>query len=158
MKKKMLQKELEELYESFCETATGLFFSQEKVQSLVFVFHIQEDQLTVVPLIPSLEDKDRFGRTVQFLCKQLNAVTGIIVAEAWAVRLKKGEMLPDDIAPSERPDRIDTLQVILVSKVLNKMRSWKIIREKEKHLEPLGDEDSLPMYTKFFGNYFKVDA
>jgi len=158
MEEIMIRKELEKLFGSFCKTAEGFFYSEEEVQFLIFIFYVKNNRIAGDPVIPLTEDRDKISRLVQQRCRERNAVAGIIVGEAWIVRPKKDEIVLNGIVPSKRPDRIEVLNVILVSKILNKGRVWKIIRDGKKHLEPLGDGDLNPIYSKFFGDYFNVDV
>lgn len=158
MQKKALRKKLEETFESFCETAKGFFYSEEEVASFIFIIGVKAGRLAVLATVPLSEGIYKFPQSIPLLCKKFNAVAGIVIGEAWIARLKNDEIVLDDIVPSKRPDRIEVLQVTLVSKVLNKVRAWEIIREGKKHLEPLDDGDLNPIYSKFFGDYFNVDV
>jgi hypothetical protein len=84
---------------------------------------------------------------------------GAIVSEGWAVKLEK-EGMWDGTPPSKRLDRVEILQVSLYSKSMNRMKTWKIIRDgKTKFLEDHWGEDSPDrIESRFFGNYFKMDT
>ena len=158
MEKKMLRQKLEETFESFWETTKGFFYSEEEVASFIFIIGVKAGRLAVLAAVPLSEGIHKFPQSIPLLCKKFNAVAGIVVGKAWMARLKHDEIVLEDIVPSKRPDRIEVLQVTLVSKVLNKVRAWKMIREGKKHLEPLGDDDMIPIYSKFFGDYFNMDV
>ena len=101
------------------------------------------------------EDKDLVSRFVQQICRKVGAIAGAIVAEAWAVTLDKDGMW-DGTPPSKRLDRVEILQVSLYSKSINRMKSWKIIRDgKTKSLEDYGELFTDRVESRFFGDYFR---
>lgn len=160
MEEETLREGLERLFQSYCETAEGLFYSAEKVEPLIFILQRKEDQLGFAYAVPVIQDKDMLAQIVQHLCITTNAVAGMIVSEAWIAKIGKNEIW-DGTLPSKRLDREEVLQVVLFSKVINKMKIWKIVRKggKKKYLEPEETSDSSdPIYSRFFGNYFRVDA
>ena len=80
------------------------------------------------------------------------------MSEGWVVQLEKGVMW-DGTPPSKRLDRVEILQVSLHSKLINRMKTWKIIRDGEtKSLEDYFGEDSTDrIESRFFGDYFTAE-
>jgi hypothetical protein len=122
-----------------------------------FIFIFPRDGASV-PVIPIKEDKDLVSRFVQYTCRKVGAIAGAIVAEAWAVTLDKDGVW-DGTQPSKRLDRVEILQVSLYSKSINRMKSWKIIRNgKIKSLEDYGELFTDRVESRFFGDYFRMDT
>jgi hypothetical protein len=159
MEEETLRKELDRLFQSYCKTAEGLFYSAERVESLIFILQRKGDQLYFAYAIPVIGDEDELAEIVQHLSATTNAVEGVIVFEAWAPKIGK-DGIWDGTPPSKRLDREEILQVALFSKVINRMKIWKIVRKggKKKYLEPEQGDFLDPIYSRFFGNYFRVDA
>ena len=148
-------KMLEGLFDELCKSAISIFHSEDEVAPFIFIFPRDGG---IVPLIPIKEDKDLVSRFVQYACHKLKPIAGAIVAEAWAVTLDK-DGIWDGTPPSKRLDRVEILQVSLYSKSVNRMKSWKIIRdEKTKALEDYGELFTDRVESRFFGDYFRVDS
>ena len=109
-------------------------------------------------MIPIKKDKDLVSRFTQYTCKKVGAIAGAIVSEAWSVTLDK-DRIWDGTPPSKRLDRVEILQVSLYSKSVNRMKSWKIVRNGEtKSLEGYGELFTDAVQSRFFGDYFRVDS
>ena len=146
---------LKALFDELCKSAVSIFHSEEEVAPFIFIFPREGGN---VPVIPIKEDKDLVSRFVQHTCRKVGAIAGAIVAEAWAVALDKDAKW-DGTPPSKRLDRVEILQVSLYSKSVNRMKSWKIIRNGEtKFLEEYGDLFTDRVESRFFGDYFKSEA
>jgi hypothetical protein len=124
--------------------------------SFIFIFPKEGN---IVPVIPIKEDKDAVSQFVQYTCHRVGAFAGAIVSEGWAVKLEKGAVW-DGTPPSKHLDRVEILQVSLYSKLINRMKTWKIIRDgKIKSLEDyFGEDSSDRIESRFFGDYFRVDG
>ncbi len=148
-------KMLEGLFDELCKSAVKIFHSEKEVTPFIFIFPKNGGK---VPVILIKEDKDLVSRFVQYTCREVGAIAGAIVAEAWSVVLDKDARY-DGTPPSKRLDRVEILQGSLYSKSLNRMKSWKIIRNGEtKSLEEYGDLFTDQVQSRFFGDYFRADA
>jgi hypothetical protein len=147
---------LKEIFNELCRSAVNIFHSEDEVMPFVFIFPKNGG---IVPVIPIKEDKEAVSKFVQYTCRKVGAIAGAIVSEGWAVMLEKGAIW-DGTPPSKRLDRVEILQVSLHSKSINKMKTWKIIRNgKTKSLEDYFGEDSPDrVESRFFGDYFRLDA
>ena len=147
---------LKEIFDGLCKSAVNIFHSEDEVLPFIFIFPREGE---IVPVIPIKEDKEAVSKFVQYTCRKVEAIAGAIVSEGWAVMLEK-EAMWDGTPPSKRLDRVEILQVSLHSKSINKMKTWKIIRNgKTKSLEDYFGEDSPDrVESRFFGDYFRADA
>jgi hypothetical protein len=147
---------LERVFDELCKSAVNIFHNEKEVMPFIFIFPRDEG---IVPVIPIKEDKEAVSKFVQYTCRKVGAIAGAIVSEGWAVMLEK-EAMWDGTPPSKRLDRMEILQVSLHSKSINKMKTWKIIRNgKTKSLEDyFGGDSPDRVESRFFGNYFKLDA
>ena len=146
---------LKEIFNDLCKSAVNIFHSEDEVMSFIFIFPREG---RTVPVIPIKEDKEAVSKFVQYACRRVGAIAGAIVAEAWAVTLDK-DGIWDGTPPSERIDRVEILQVSLYSKSVNRMKSWKIIRNgKTKSLEDYGELFTDRVESRFFGDYFRMDG
>ncbi len=142
---------LKGLFDELCKSAVKLFHSEDEVIPFIFIF--PKDGGTV-PVIPIKEDKEAVSRFVQHTCRKVGAIAGAIVAEAWAVTLDKDAKW-DGTPPSKSLDRVEILEVSLYSKSVNRMKSWKIIRNgNAKSLEDYGKLFTDRVKSRFFGDYF----
>ena len=147
---------LKEIFDGLCKSAVNIFHSEDEVLPFIFIFPREGE---IVPVIPIKEDKEVVSQFVKYMCHKVAAIAGAIVSEGWAVMLEK-EAMWDGTPPSKRLDRVEILQVSLHSKSINKMKTWKIIRNgKTKSLEDYFAEDSPDrVESRFFGDYFKMDT
>ena len=146
---------LKEIFNDLCKSAVNIFHSEEEVAPFIFIFPRNGG---TVPVIPIKEDKEAVSKFVQYTCRKVGAIAGAIISEAWAVTLDK-DRIWDGTPPSKRLDRVEILQVSLCSKSVNRMKSWKIIRNgKTKSLEDYGDLFTDRVESRFFGDYFRVDG
>jgi len=146
---------LKEIFNDLCNSAVNIFHSEKEIAPFIFIF--PRDGGTV-PVILIKEDKDLVSRFVQQICRKIGAIAGAIVAEAWAITLDK-DGIWDGTPPSRRLDRVEILQVSLYSKSVNRMKSWKIIRDgKTKSLEDYGELFTDRVESRFFGDYFRMDG
>jgi len=146
---------LKEIFDGLCKSAVNIFHNEEEVAPFIFIFPREGG---TVPVILIKEDKDLVSRFVQHICRKIGAIAGAIVAEAWAVTLDKDGVW-DGTQPSKRLDRVEILQVSLYSKSINRMKSWKIIRDgKTKSLEDYGELYTDRVESRFFGDYFRMDT
>jgi hypothetical protein len=147
---------LKELFVGLCKSAVNIFHSEEEVMPFIFIFPREGN---IVPVIPIKTNKEAVSQLVQYTCRRVGAIGGAIVSEGWAVMLDK-DGIWDGTPPSKRLDRVEILQVSLHSKSINKMKTWKIIRNgKIKSLEDYFGEDSPDrVESRFFGDYFRVDG
>lgn len=152
-----LKKELEKLFNQYCETAERIFYTEDEVRGLIFVISKESDHL-VTNAVPLTDDKDQVAQIVQYLLRKTKAIAGIIVSESWMKQFSEGDRW-DGTMPSRYLDRIEILQVGIFSKVFNKMKIWKIIRNKVKRLEPMDTNlDGVTIESRFFGDFFTVGA
>jgi hypothetical protein len=147
---------LKEIFVGLCNSAIKIFHSEEEVSPFIFIFP-KEGQM--IPVIPIKGDKEAVSMSVQDICRRVGAIAGAIVSEAWSVNFEK-ETMWDGTPPAEHPDRVEILQVSLYSKSINRMKAWRIIRNgKTKSLEDhYGEESPIGLESRFFGDYFRVDA
>jgi hypothetical protein len=146
---------LKGIFDGLCKSAVNIFHNEEEVAPFIFVFPKEGE---IVPVIPIKRDKEAVSRFVQYTCHKVGAIAGAIVAEAWAVTLDKDGVW-DGTPPSKRLDRVEILQVSLYSKSVNRMKSWKIIRNgKTKSLEDYGELFTDRVESRFFGDYFRADC
>jgi hypothetical protein len=147
---------LKEIFDGLCKSAVNIFHSEEEVKPFIFIFPREGG---IIPAIPINGDKEVVSQLVQHICRKVGAFAGAIVSEAWAVKLEK-EAMWDGTPPSERLDRVEILQVSLYSKSINRMKTWKIVRDgKTKSLEEYWGEDSPDrVESRFFGDYFRVEG
>ncbi len=152
-----LKKELEKIFDRYCATAQRIFYTEDEVRSLIFIISKENDHI-VTNAVPLTDDKDEVAQVVQYLLRKTKAIAGIIVGESWMKLFDKGQRW-DGTMPSKYLDRIEILQIGIFSKVLNKIKIWRIIRNNEKRLEPLDvDLDRVTIESRFFGDFFTVDA
>jgi len=147
---------LNEIFNGLCNSAVKIFHSEEEVIPFIFIFPREGE---IIPAIPIKQDKEGVSRFVQYMCKKVEALAGAIVSEGWAVMLEKDGVW-DGTPPSKRLDRVEILQVSLYSKSVNRMKSWKIIRNgNTKYLEDYwGEEPPDRIESRFFGNYFTAES
>lgn len=146
---------LKSIFDELCRSALNIFHSGEEVMSFIFIF---PKEGSMVPVIPITGDKEAVSKLVQDTCRKVGAFAGAIVSEGWSVMLKQDEMW-DQTPPSKRLDRVEILQVSLYSKSLNRMKTWKIIRNGEtRSLEDYGELYTDRAESRFFGDYFRLDA
>ena len=147
---------LNEIFDGLCKSAVKIFHSEEEVMPFIFIFPREGE---IIPAIPIKQDKEAVSRFVQYMCNKVGALAGAIVSEGWAVMLEKDGVW-DGTPPSKRLDRVEILQVSLHSKSINKMKTWKIIRNgKTKALEDyFGEETPDMIESRFFGNYFAAES
>ena len=147
---------LKEIFDGLCKSAINIFHSREEVMPFIFIFPKDGE---IIPVIPIKQDKEAVSRFVQYTCRKVGAIAGAIVSEGWVVQLEKGAIW-DGTPPSKRLDRVEILQVSLHSKLINKMKTWKIVRDGDtKSLEDYFGEDSMDrIESRFFGDYFRVDS
>ena len=146
---------LEGLFDELCKSAVSIFHSEDEVAPFIFIFPRNGG---IVHVIPIKKDKDLVSRFTQYTCKKVGAIAGAIVSEAWSVTLDK-DRIWDGTPPSKRLDRVEILQVSLYSKSVNRMKSWKIVRNGEtKSLEGYGELFTDAVQSRFFGDYFRVDS
>jgi hypothetical protein len=146
---------LKGIFMELCNSAVNIFHSEEEVMPFVFIFPREGE---IVPVIPIKENKEAVSKLVQDICRRVGAFAGAIVSEGWAVMLEK-ETMWDGTPPSKRIDRVEILQVSLYSKSINRMKSWKILRNgKTKSLKDYGDLYTDRVESRFFGDYFRVDG
>ncbi len=147
-------KMLEGLFDELCKSAVKIFHSEKEVAPFIFIFPRNGG---TVPVVPIKEDKDLVSTFVQYTCREVGAIAGAIVAEAWSVVLDKDSKW-DGTPPSQRLDRVEILQVSLYSKSVNRMKSWKIIRNGEtKSLEDYEELFTDRVESRFFGDYFRAN-
>ena len=154
----MIDKEmLEREFDGFCKTAVAIFNSGvEEVRPYIFLLPNNLDD--PIQIVPIAEDKDIVERLVKALCEKFKPVAGVSVSEAWLAQLGPGAKW-DGRPVSERLDRIETLVVALHSRMLSKIRIWKIIHEGSKRkLEDMDTGGFDQLQFRFFGDYFRVDA
>jgi len=147
---------LKGIFDGLCKSAVNIFHNEEEVAPFIFIFPKDGE---IIPVIPIERDKEAVSKFVQYTCRRIGAIAGAIVSEGWVVQLEKGAIW-DGTPPSKRLDRVEILQVSLHSKLINRMRTWKIIRDGEtKSLEDYFGEDSMDrIESRFFGDYFRVDS
>jgi hypothetical protein len=147
---------LKEIFDGLCKCAVNIFHSHKEVMPFVFIFPKEGN---IVPVIPIKGNKEVVSKLVQHTCRKVGAFAGAIVSEAWAVNLEK-EAMWDGTPPSERLDRVEILQVSLYSKSMNRMRTWRIVRNgRTKSLEEYWKEDSPDrVESRFFGDYFRAEG
>jgi hypothetical protein len=146
---------LKEIFDGLCKSAVNIFHNEEEVAPFIFIFPREGE---IVPVIPIKKDKAAVSRFVQYTCRKIGAIAGAIVSEGWVIQLGKGAMW-DGTPPSKRLDRVEILQVSLHSKLINRMRTWKIVRDGEsKSLEDYGELYTDRIESRFFGDYFRVDS
>ena len=147
---------LKEIFDGLCKSAVKIFHSEDEVLPFIFIFPREGE---IVPAIPIKQNKEAVSQFVKYMCHKVGAIAGAIVSEGWAVMLDKDAKW-DGIPPSRRIDRVEILQVSLHSKSINKMKTWKIIRNgKTKSLEEYFGEDSPDrVESRFFGDYFRMDT
>ena len=146
---------LEGLFDELCKSAVSIFHAGEEVAPFIFIFPRDGG---IVPVIPIKEDKDLVSELVQHTCRKIGAFAGAIVSEAWVVKLEN-EAMWNGTPPSKRLDRTEILQVSLYSKSVNRMKSWKTIRNGEtKSLEDYGELFTDRVESRFFGDYFRANS
>jgi len=147
---------LNQIFDGLCKCAVNIFHSEKEVAPFIFVFPRNGG---MIPVIPIKGDKEAVRKLVQQTCCKVGAFAGAIVSEAWAVELGK-EAMWDGTPPSKRLDRVEILQVSLYSKSMNRMRTWRIVRNgRTKSLEEYWKEDSPDrVESRFFGDYFRVEG
>ena len=148
--------QLKDIFVGLCNSAVRIFYSEEEVAPLIFIF---PGDGQMIPVIPMKGNKEAVSMLVQDTCRGVGAIAGAIVSEGWSVTLgKEGKW--DGIPPSQHPNRVEILQVSLYSRSINRMKAWKIIRNgRTKSLEDYYGEDSPDrVESRFFGDYFRVDA
>lgn len=151
----MNETELKAVFEHLCKCAETIFHTHKEVKPFIFIFPKEAGPVHVIPING---DKDALALLVQYLCQKVGATAGAIVSEAWAVTLPK-EAVWDKTPPSESPDRMEILQVSLYSGSLNRMRTWKILREGDRRsLQDCREEFSDRVESRFFGDYFMGEA
>lgn len=147
---------LKAIFMGLCNSAVEIFHSKEEISPFIFIFPREGE---MIPVVPMKGDKEAVSMLVQDMCRRVGAIAGAIVAEAWSVTFKE-ERDWDGTPPSEHPDRVEILQVSLYSKSISRMKAWKIIRNgKAKSLEEHYEQESqIGLESRFFGDYFRVDA
>ena len=146
---------LKEIFDGLCKSAVNIFHNEEEVAPFIFIFPREGE---IVPVILIKKDKEAVSRFVQHTCREVGAIAGAIVSEGLVIQLGKGAIW-DGTPPSERLDRVEILQVSLHSKLINRMRTWKIIRDgKTRSLEDYGELYTDRVESRFFGDYFRVDS
>jgi hypothetical protein len=147
---------LKEIFAGLCKSAVNIFHSEKEVMPFIFIFPREGE---IVPVIPIKGDKEAASHLVQDTCRKVGAFAAAIVSEAWAVNLEK-EGMWDGTPPSKRLDRVEILQVSIYSKSINRMKTWKIVRDgNTRSLEDYWREDSPDrVESRFFGNYFRVEG
>ena len=146
---------LQGIFDELCNSALKIFHSQDEVMPLIFIFPKDGE---IIPVIPIKRDKNLVSELVQYTCRKVGAFAGAIVSQGWIVKLEKGATW-DGTPPSKRLDRVEILQVSLYSKSINRMKTWKIVRNgKDKSLEDYGADSPDRVESRFFGNYFRVDG
>jgi len=146
---------LQGIFDELCNSALKIFHSQDEVMPLIFIFPKDGE---IIPVIPIKRDKNLVSELVQYTCRKIGAFAGAIVSQGWIVKLEKGAMW-DGTPPSKRLDRAEILQVSLYSKSINRMKTWKIIRNgKTKSLEDYGPDSPDRIESRYFGDYFRVDS
>jgi hypothetical protein len=147
---------LKEIFAVLCKSAVNIFHSEKEVMPFIFIFPREGEGVSVIPI---RGDKEAVSKLAQYTCRKVGAFAGAIVSEAWAVELGK-EAMWDGTPPSKRLDRVEILQVSIYSRSINRMKTWKIVRDgKTKSLEDYWKEDSPDrVESRFFGNYFKMDT
>ena len=147
---------LKEIFDGLCNSAVNIFHSEKEVLPFIFIFPREGE---IVPVIPIRRDKEAVSKLAQYTCRKVGAFAGAIVSEAWAVNLER-EGVWDGTPPSKRLDRVEILQVSIYSKSINRMKTWRIVRDgKTKSLEDYWREDSPDrVESRFFGDYFKMDG
>ena len=148
--------QLKDIFVGLCNSAVRIFHSEEEVAPLIFIF--PRDGQTV-PVIQIKGNKETVSMLVHDICRRVGAIAGAIVSEGWSLTFEK-ETEWDGTPPSQHPNRVEILQVSLCSKSINRMKAWKIIRNgRTKSLEDYYGEDSPDrVESRFFGDYFRVDA
>ena len=147
---------LKSIFDELCKSAVNIFHSEEEVMSFIFIFPKEGN---MVPVIPINGNKEAVSRLIQDICLKVGAIAGPIVSEGWSVTLDKGKSW-DETLPSKHLDRVEILQVSLYSKSINRLKTWKIIRNGEtKSLEDyFGGDSPDRVESRFFGDYFRTDA
>jgi len=147
---------LKEIFDSLCSSAVKVFHLHDQVMPFIFIFPKEGRTL---PVIPINGNKEAVSRLVQDTCLKVGAFAGAIVSEGWSVTLDKGKSW-DQTPPSKHLDRVEILQVSLFSKSINRLKTWKIIRNGEtKSLEDyFGGDSPDRVESRFFGDYFRTDA
>jgi hypothetical protein len=148
--------DLKVIFDELCKSAVSIFHSEDEVKPFIFIFPREGE---IIPVIPIRGDKEAVSKLAQYTCRKVGAFAGAIVSEACAVELQKGGMW-DGTPPSKRLDRVEILQVSIYSRSINRMKTWKIIRNgKTKSLEDYWKEDSPDrVESRFFGDYFAADS
>ncbi len=88
------------LFDELCKSAVNIFHSEKEVAPFIFIFPREGGN---VPVIPIKENKELVSRFVQYTCREVGAIAGAIVSEAWSVTLDKGAKW-DGTLPSKRLD------------------------------------------------------
>jgi hypothetical protein len=147
---------LKEIFAGLCKSAVNIFHSEKEVMPFIFIFPREGEGISVIPI---RGDKEAFSKLAQYTCRKVGAFAGAIVSEAWAVNLEKDGMW-DGTPPSKRLDRVEILQVSIYSRSINRMKTWRIVRNgRTKSLEEYWKEDSPDrVESRFFGNYFRVEG
>jgi hypothetical protein len=162
MEKDILRKQVDNLFQVYCDLAKKMFHSEEGVVPIIILFKMVGDQLSPSDAVLITEDKDAVAELVQTLCRKINAAAGVLISKSWVTSMVIDGMY-DGTPPSKRLDREEVLQVVLFPKVVHKMMVWRIVKKEgeKKYLEPEPvNESSDPgqAYSRFLGNYFRVDA
>ncbi len=161
MEKNTLRKELDKIFQEYCDIAKKMFYSEEGVASVIILFRMVEGQLKPSDAVLITKNKDEVAHFVQTLCRKINAVAGVLISKSWTANIANG--MYDGTPLSKRSDRQEVLNVTLFSKVAHKMMVWKIVTKegKTEYLEPepvVESSKGIYGYSHFFGNYFRVDA
>ena len=147
--------QLQGIFDELCKSAVKIFHSEDEVMPIIFIFPKEGN---IVPAIPIKRDKEAVSQLVQNTCRKLKAFAGAIVSEGWIIKLEK-DAIWDGTPPSKRLDRVEILQVSLYSKSINRMKTWRIVRDgKTKSLEDYEKDSPDRIESRFFGDYFRVDA
>jgi hypothetical protein len=151
-----MAEKLEGIFDELCKCAVNIFYSEKEVFPFIFIFPRNGG---MIPVIPMKGDKEALSKLVQHTCHKVGAFAGAIVSEAWLITLEK-EAIWDGTPPSKRLDRVEILQVSIYSRSINRMKTWRIVRNGScKSLEDYWNEDSPDrVESRFFGDYFKMEG
>ena len=96
------------------------------------------------------DDQDWAAWLTSRIATECRSVAILFLNEAWVVKAKPGEAIDPDIPPSEHPDRIEVVNVIVETYFGNTLYMWPIHRQGSR--ASLGERESFPNCTGWFGD------